>query len=147
MDCNGRIKLSQHFVDDFMTRCGGELVIHGLPEGALALYPEEVYCEMRRQELAAVDRVAASFAARRSMRRFGALTLSDTITRQGRVSIPASFREYAGLEPGQELCVIGVEIGVEIWSVDRYLKEMGEIREHMMAKCNHEMAADLCRSE
>ena len=65
---------------------------------------------MRRQELAAVERVASSFVARRSMRRFGALTISDTITRQGRISIPASFREYAALEPGGELCVIGVEI-------------------------------------
>ncbi len=143
MDGNGRIKLSQHFVDDFIARSNGELVIHGLPEGALALYPEDVYMEMRRQELAAVERVASSFAARRSMRRFGALSVSYTITRQGRISVPESFREYGALTPGNEVYVIGVEIGVEIWNVERYRQEMAEIREHMTAKCSQEMAEDL----
>ena len=100
IDSNGRLKLPQRFIDDFTLRCGGEVVMHGLPEGAVALYPEEVYREMREREVEAVDSSGSSFAARRSLRRFGALTCPDTITRQGRITLPAAFREHAGLEPG-----------------------------------------------
>ena len=51
IDSNGRLKLPQRFIDDFTLRCGGEVVMHGLPEGAVALYPEEVYREMREREV------------------------------------------------------------------------------------------------
>ena len=37
---------------------------------------------MRRRELEAVGEIASSFAARRSLRRFGALTVPERITRQ-----------------------------------------------------------------
>ena len=94
--------------------------MHGLPEGALALYPEEVYREMRARELGDLDAVGASFAARRSLRRFGALTRTDRLTPQGRVLIPEPFRDYAGLVAGAEVCVVGVEIGLEIWSPERF---------------------------
>ena len=77
IDSNGRLKLPQRFIDDFTLRCGGEVVMHGLPEGAVALYPEEVYREMREREVEAVDSIGSSFAARRSLRRFGALTCPD----------------------------------------------------------------------
>lgn len=146
MDSNGRIKLAQHFIDDFITRCGGEFVMHGLPEKAIALYPEDVYAAMRKQELEAIELAASSFVARRSMRRFGALTRPDRLTRQGRVTVPAPFREFAELAPGAEVCVIGVEIGIEIWNPARYLSEMTEIQEHLQAKSHREMADDLARN-
>ena len=145
VDGSGRIRLAQHFVDDFTGRCDGEVVMHGLPEGAIALYPEDVYDEMRRRELEAVGEIASSFAARRSLRRFGALTVPERITRQGRITLLPPFREFAGLVPGDECCVIGVEIGVEIWSIDRYEKEMAAIQEHLRRRGEQEMLADLHR--
>ena len=143
MDGNGRIKLGQHWLDDFAAACDGEIVLHCLPEGAVALYPEAVYGEMRRRELEEVERAASSFVARRSMRRFGALTASERITRQGRITIPPAFREYAALEPGSEVCIIGVEIGVEIWNAERYRTEMMTIQYHLLRKGEEEMTADL----
>ncbi len=143
LDGNGRLKLPQRFVDDFIARCGGEVVLHGLAEGALALYPEDVYAEMRRHEQSILEKAASSFVIRQSMRRFGALAAPDTITRQGRITLPGLFREYADLEPGCELCVIGVEIGVEIWSVARYRAEFEAIRSHLATKRERELAADL----
>ncbi len=139
------MKLAPRWIDDFMARGEGEVVIHGLPEGALALYPVAVYNEMRREALSQLDQAASSFAARRSMRRFGALTLEAEITRQGRVTVPPAFREYAALEPGAEIYVIGVEIGVELWSADRYLNEMNEIQAHYLAMGANEMSAELTR--
>ena len=146
VDGNGRIRLTQRFVDDFLRRCNGEIVMHGLPEGAIALYPEEVYSEMRQREINALDTVGSSFLARRSLRRFGALTQPETISRQGRITLPAALREFAGLEAGTEACVIGVEVGVEIWAAARYAAEMAAIEEHMNQKREQEMAADLTRN-
>ena len=41
--------------------------------------------------------------------------------------------------------MIGVEIGVEIWSIDRYEKEMAAIQEHLRRRGEQEMLADLHR--
>lgn len=143
VDANGRIRLTQRWVDDFMHRCGGEVVMHGLPEGAIALYPEEVYQEMRAREIGNLDQLGTSFALRRSLRRFGALTQVDTITRQGRVTLPAPFRDHAGIVPGKEVCIVGVEVGVEIWEAGRFAAEMQAINQHLDERRDAEMARDL----
>ena len=36
VDGNGRIRLNQRHVDDFLRRCNGEVVMYVLPEGAVA---------------------------------------------------------------------------------------------------------------
>lgn len=126
VDGNGRIRLNQRHVDDFLRRCNGEVVMYVLPEGAVALYPEETYREMRSREIADTDNVGTSFAVRRSLRRFGSLTSPAVITRQGRVTLPERFRRMTGLFPGVEACVVGVEIGVEIWTAERFDAEMAE---------------------
>ncbi len=144
MDGSGRIKLSQHWLDDFAAVCkNGEIVLHCLPEGAVAVYPESVYAEMRRREMSDIKRAASSFVARRNMRRFGALTAMECISRQGRVTVPPPFREYASLEPGTELCVIGVELGLELWNVERYRAEMAVIQKHLLEKGEQEMTDDV----
>ena len=129
VDSNGRVRLCQRFVDDFLSECEGNVVIYGLPEGALAIYPEEVFREMRERELGDMDRIGASFAARRSLRRFGSLSSPETISRQGRVSIPLHLQEFAGLRPGTQASVVGVEIGVEIWADERLKQEMSSIED------------------
>ena len=126
VDANGRIRLTQHWVDDFLRKCNGEVVMYVLPEGAVALYPEETYREMRAREISDTDNVGASFAARRSLRRYGSLTMSAVLTRQGRVTLPERFRKLTGLQPGVEACVVGVEIGVEIWTSEKFDAEMDE---------------------
>ena len=126
VDANGRIRLTQRWVDDFLHKCNGEVVMYVLPEGAVALYPEETYREMRAREISDTDNVGASFAARRSLRRYGSLTMSAVLTRQGRVTLPERFRKLTGLQPGVEACVVGVEIGVEIWTSEKFDAEMDE---------------------
>ena len=126
VDANGRIRLNQRLVDDFLRKCNGEVVMYVLPEGAVALYPEETYREMRAREVSDTDNAGASFAARRSLRRFGSLTMAATLTKQGRVTLPERFRKLTGLYPGVEACVVGVEIGAEIWTSERFDAEMEE---------------------
>ncbi len=127
VDGAGRVRLTTPTVEDFLRRCDGEVVLFGLPEGAVAVYPEEVYQEMRRRELGDLDAVGASFAARRSLRRFGSMASAAKISRQGRVTLPEVLQRFAGLLPGSDAKVVGVEIGVEIWAADRFEAEMTDI--------------------
>lgn len=143
VDANGRIKLSPRFISDFKTRCSGEVVMHCLPEGAVALYPEDVYLKMRDEETNPAARAAVNMAWRRTMRRFGAMSRSEKISAQGRVTIPAGFRDYAGLQPGEEAVVVGAEIGIEIWNAERWQAEILHIDEHFQEKGVRQMHSDL----
>ena len=48
-----------------------------------------------------------------------------------------------GLNPGEDIIVVGVEIGVEIWNADRWNEELLKINTHAEEKGEREMAADL----
>ncbi len=143
VDANGRLKLSPRVIADFNTACQGEIVMHCLPEGAIAVYPEHTYVEMRQATKNTTAEVASSLLLRRSMRRFGALSKSDTISRQGRITLPAAYRKYAGIEPGSEVIVVGTEIGVEIWNEERWFNELTQLNEHVVLKGKQEVNADL----
>ena len=145
IDANGRLKLSPRLIDNFLNRCNGEVVLHCLPEGAIALYPEEVFQQIRKDEMSSLNQVGSSALFRRSLRRFGALSLPDTISKQGRLTIPPPFREYAELGPGTEAVVVGIEIGAEIWNLNRWKTEMELLNSHLAAKAEEEMAMDLER--
>ncbi|MDD5697761.1 MAG: hypothetical protein PHH77_04015 [Victivallaceae bacterium] len=147
IDGNGRIKFSPRVLKDFDDHCRGKVVLHCLPEGGIAVYPEDVYLEMRRHEEAPVARAATSLVFRRAMRRFGAMSKSDQISGQGRITIPPAYRSYAALESGTEVAVVGVEIGVEIWNTARWNEEITKINDHIRDKGMHEMAADLLPRE
>jgi MraZ protein len=147
IDSNGRIKFSPRVLKDFDDKCRGDVVLHCLPEGAIAIYPEDVYLEMRRHEEAPAARAASSMVFRRSMRRFGAMSKSDKISKQGRITIPPAYRSYAALEPGADICVVGVEIGIEIWNTERWNEEINKINDHVREKGMQEMTADLLPKE
>lgn len=147
LDSNGRIKLSPRVLKNFDDTCRGDVVLHCLPEGGIAVYPEDIYLEMRRHEEAPAARAANSLVFRRSMRRFGAMSKSEKISRQGRVTIPPAYRAYAALEPGADVSVVGVEIGVEIWNTERWNEEISKINEHVREKGLREMVADLLPDE
>ena len=147
IDANGRIKFSPSVLKDFDDKCRGDIVLHCLPEGGIAVYPEDIYLEMRRHEEAPAARAATSLVFRRSMRRFGAMSKSDKISRQGRITIPAAYRTYAALDSGVDVSIVGVEIGVEIWNTERWNEEINKINEHVKEKGMREMATDLLPNE
>jgi DNA-binding transcriptional regulator/RsmH inhibitor MraZ len=142
VDNNGRIKLSPRVMEDFAAR-SGDVVLHCLPEGAVAVYPEDIYLAMRRTEPNPAERAAESFVFRRTLRRFGAFSQSERISPQGRITLPPAYREHAGLAAGGEAVVVGIEIGVEIWSQERFAEEQRRLQEHMLEKGEREMASDL----
>ena len=143
MDANGRIKFSPRVLEDF-ARSGSEVVLHCLPEGAVAVYPEKVYESMRNAEPNAAERAGKSMLFRREQRRFGAWSMPYKISTQGRITIPPEYRDFAGLSAN--VIVVGVEIGVEIWDRARWMEEQKNIMEHAREKGERELADDLLSS-
>ena len=143
VDSNGRVKFSPRVISDFIDNCNGEVILHCLPEGALAIYPEDIYLEMRRAESKPAEKAGSSMLFRRNLRRFGALSSPEKVSRQGRVTIPGGYRTMLKLDPGEEIMVVGVEIGVEIWNAARWDEELIKINSHAEEKGEREMAADL----
>jgi DNA-binding transcriptional regulator/RsmH inhibitor MraZ len=143
MDANGRLKLSVSLLQDFQRQADDALVLFCLPEGALGLYTETVWDSMRQHDSDPAALAGQSMLSRRSMRRFGAFSQRVELTRQGRITVPGVFREHAEVPPGSEVVVLGVEIGVEIWSEARWSTELSLIQEHMVEKGQRELADDL----
>lgn len=143
IDANGRIKLSPKMLEDFAAR-GADVVLHCLPEGAVAVYPEETYLKIRRERELPEEKAASSFLGRQTMRRAGAWSLSQRITAQGRITLPQAYREHAGFSAGsQKIVIAGVEIGIELWSVARWEEEQKRLSEHEIQKREQEMQSDL----
>ena len=145
IDANGRFKLPVHLIEDFLSDGNGDVVFYCLPEGALAIYPEKVYAEMRRRDADDIRKAGMSMLKRRDLRRFGAWSASAKITPQGRLTLPNEFRQSTMLEPGTEAIIVGVEIGVELWNIERYEAEQKQIIAHELERGRLEMASDLNR--
>lgn len=143
IDANGRVKLPPRFEQDFRKAGALEIVLHCLPEGALAVYPPAVWEQLRAQEAQAALKVVSSIVARRQLRRFGAMTQTEPLSPQGRITIPPGFRSALALEPGSEVMVVGSEIGIEIWNAARWQKEMQLLGEHETLRAEMEMKADV----
>ena len=124
VDANGRVRLTQRIVEDFLKEGASDVVMHGLPEGCIAIYPENVWKRIRAGVMNTPEQIGSSFALRSSMRRFGALTASENISRQGRITLPELLRKHAGLDAGKEAVIVGIEIGIEIWEAGRFQEEM-----------------------
>ena len=90
-------------------------------------------------------KAAQSIVYRRTLRRFGAMSISVVVSNQGRITIPLAYRDHAALLPNNQAVVIGCEIGVEVWNCDRWQAEAELIQEHVVNKGQSEMDTDLKR--
>ena len=102
---------------------------------------------MRGAEEKPVERASNSLLFRRSLRRFGAMSQPQVISKQGRLTLPPAYRDYADLQSGTDTVVVGVEIGVEIWNAQRWAEELKVINGHMSDKGELEMAEDLMNNK
>lgn len=143
VDGSGRVKLCPRFISDFISSGKGEIVLYSLPEGGIAVYPEESFLRMRRLDLDEAERTFNSILSRRNLRFFGAMIHSDKLSNQGRITIPHFMREVSGIIPNTEVLIVGIQIGVEIWSYEKWSLELEKIKKHSADKGEREMAYDL----
>jgi MraZ protein len=146
IDQNGRVKMPPRLLDPFK-KVGLDVVVHCLIEGALAIYPENTWMQMRGGEPRPAQKTADSVVFRRQSRLFGAFSQPQTVTGQGRITIPPLFREQLELLPGTEAIVVGAEIGIEIWNKQRWLAELEKIQEHELQRADLEMKRSLDEKE
>ncbi len=145
LDNNGRIKLSISLLRNFQRYSENDVILHCLPEKAIAVYPLQIWKSMRGSEQNKEFNAAQSLVFRRNLRRFGSMSLNVAISNQGRITIPPVFRDFAELTANSEIFLIGCEIGIEIWNQERWRIESELIQKHIFDKGEHEMNSDLIK--
>lgn len=111
LDTKGRVILPAKFRDQLF---GGAFVSKGR-DGCLFVYAPEEFETVASEVREAAKRGERERAAARSFFAGAAEVVPD---KQGRVAIPPSLREYAGLEG--EVVLAGVFSRIEIWDAARW---------------------------
>jgi MraZ protein len=117
LDDKGRVAIPARYRQEFAL---GAVLTLG-DAGSIEVYTPAGFTEMS-------DRVAAEPATtrlgRRSRRRFDAQSFDTELDRQGRILIPAKFRETAGVNGA--VIIAGRRECLEIWNPERWERELEE---------------------
>lgn len=107
----------------FREGLGEQFVVYPSPDGCLFCYTEEKWLEVAEQ----IEQCSGNTADRTMQRRLLRGVSTVTPDKQGRITLSGYHVERAALE--KEVVVYGMTGRVEIWNVDRFNAEMGEISE------------------
>lgn len=126
IDTKGRVIVPAKFREAL----GDSFVVTLGLDGCLFVYPEEEWQDFVKQ----LKELPGSKEARKLQRYFMAGAAPCDVDKQGRVLIPSSLREKAGLE--KDIVFVGVMSKIEIWSRERWeenddFDNVDEIAEHM----------------
>ena len=126
IDAKGRIIVPSKFREDL----GDEFVITLGLDGCLFVYPQKEWQAFATE----LGKLPGTKEARQLQRYFLAKAAACEADKQGRILIPASLRECAGLE--KDIVFVGVLNKIEIWSKERWEKNndydnVDAIAEHM----------------
>jgi MraZ protein len=111
VDSKGRLALPARFRAKIER---GAVLSRGF-EPCLYIFPTETW-ELHGQKLA--EATINAVQRRRIERRFFALAFECELDGQGRIVIPAKFRQYAGLNG--EATVVGARDRIEVWNTERW---------------------------
>ncbi len=115
VDDRGRLALPARYRNEFAE---GVVLTVG-PEDCIEVYTPTGFAEM--SDLVAAE-PATTPDGRRSRRRFDSQSWDTELDRQGRVLIPAKFREAAGLQG--PVIIAGRRECLEIWSPEGWRREL-----------------------
>jgi MraZ protein len=96
----------------------GETGVLGKADGCLGLWTQEGFDVVTMQ---LEDKVEAGEATQRALRQFTSHAVEVTPDQQGRIVIPKTLRDYAGL--GTEVVITGMRRRAEIWDAARWAAE------------------------
>lgn len=119
MDAKGRLAIPGKVRDALMAECEGRIVVTAhTEERCLLVYPEQQWQQLlpKIESLPNINRKAAK------MQRIliGYATPLEVDANHGRVLLPPTLREYAGLE--KKLMLVGQSNKLELWSEEEWFK-------------------------
>ena len=116
LDDKGRLALPSHFRKLLGGRCylskGLDQCVSVVPPAVFAAEAAEMTARVRNREV-----------PRDQLRAVASSAFPVDLDKQGRVTLDETLREYAGLNVGQPVVVIGAFDRLEIWSPERYAAE------------------------
>lgn len=124
MDAKGRFAIPAKVRDSLLSDCGGRIVVTAhTEERCLLVYPEQQWQLLlpKIESLPNINRKAAK------MQRLllGYATPLEIDGTSGRILLPPTLREYAGLE--KKLMLVGQSKKLELWSEDEWFKYLGAV--------------------
>lgn len=119
MDAKGRLAIPGKVRDALLSECEGRIVITAhTEERCLLIYPEQQWQQLlpKIESLPNINRKAAK------MQRIliGYATPIEVDAGNGRILLPPTLREYAGLE--KKLMLVGQSNKLELWSEEEWFK-------------------------
>ena len=123
MDAKGRLAIPARF-RDVLARRGDERLVVTASDKCLVAYPIEEWNAL-------IEKVAKLSQFNLKVQDFRRYFVSSgteySLDRQGRILIPPSLRESAGLTGQVQL--VGMQSNFEIWDKDRWIQERERIRQ------------------
>lgn len=126
LDSSCRLKLPPNVVADFKSvdsTCN--VVLRYLPEGAIAIKPASRVEPLEVSKLDSKDYFNNNLLRMR-LRSMMQLTEEDTISAQGRLTLSKNLLDRLGLKKGDEVILIGMLDGYEIWKPEMLQADVDE---------------------
>jgi len=112
-DAKGRIIMPSRFREQL----GDSFVITRGYEGCLTIYSNDEWENFAARLMSMPDHNAD---ARRLLRMFSSGAVTCEVDKQGRILLPSTLREHAGIE--KEVIIIGAFSRIELWDSERWGK-------------------------
>ena len=129
LDDKGRIAIPAKYREEIIASCGGRLMTTVDTDHCLLIYP---FPQWEKIEQALVHRPNMDKQVRRLQRLLVGHAQECDMSTQGRISIPASLREFAGLD--KQVTLVGQGNKFELWGTkswqehcELWLKEEEEL--------------------
>jgi MraZ protein len=122
LDAKGRVIFPARMRADL----GAQVVLQKGIEACLYVLPPD---EWDRQVQRVTELPTTNPDARRYARHFFSQASSERIDAQGRLTIPQTYRDYAGLD--REVVIVGTGRRVEIWDAVRWETQRGSVEANL----------------
>ena len=125
LDESGRLKLPPNVVADFKSvDPTGNVSLKYLPEGAIFIKPANQVSPEPSADSDDDNDYEENDEMRIRLRQRYLLNSSDTISPQGRLTLPLRLLKRIGVYTGEEIALVGVGKGYEVWKPEALEEEL-----------------------
>lgn len=119
IDAKGRLIVPSRLRDEIE---GSKLTLTVWPDGCVSAWSGEGWRTLESQLL---GQARSKPEARSAVRHMFGQAHTDLVDKQGRISVPANLREFAGID--KDVVIVGVGDHAELWNPERYDTQQREV--------------------